>query len=163
MKNFLPILFVVLTSCAQITPHYSALPINATSSQKIDALHQDAITKLSDPVFQKQMENTLTMAGKIAVSKAVSSSDKQTIKDQLYAWGYAFDSVTSMKLITVDDVNSVLITFNTKIDAEKNNDFVLAAQGVWSLIQPLLTTSKSGELVVAWAQIASRAAKAAGE
>jgi hypothetical protein len=154
-------LSLIVAGCS--TPNYSKLPNDATTSQKKEALKADAVLKLKDPQFQKGIHDALVFAGKIALKHAVSSEDRTEIRNQLYSWGNAFDSLATGNTVEPEDLEATAKTFNTSFDSESHSEFIDAANGVWLVIFPLLTQAKEPELIRQWLVVLSTAARDAAK
>lgn len=153
---------IIFVGCADIAPNYSSLPANATSDQKTQAIIADAKLKLEDTAFQEAVYNTLVMAGKLALNHAVNDEEREEIKLQLYSWGKMFDDLSTGDAISALDVQNAVAGFNLKFDADKNSDFIIAANGLFNMTFPLLKTVGDAKLAIKYAQIAARASKAIG-
>lgn len=161
MKAIALSLSLLMAGCS--TPNYSSLPKDATTAQKKEALKADAVLKLKDPQFQKGIHDALVFAGKIALKHAVSDEDRTEIRNQLYSWGNAFDSLATGKEVKPEDLESTAKTFNTDFDAEGHSEFIDAANGVWLVVFPLLTQAEEPELIRQWLVVLSTAARDAAK
>jgi len=163
LKNLtLGVIILSLIGCSAIAPTYSALPSTATAAEKTAALKTDAYNKLNDSTFQAYVKQVLITAGKISISHATSDTDRAEISDQLYAWGSAFNSLSTGTIVDSADLVNVVSTFNVKLDASKNSDFISAANGAWLTVFPLLSLTGDSKLAITWLQIFASAAQEVG-
>ena len=158
-----------LVGCSHITPNTAALPANATQAQKdaayqadLQRLKDEAVAKLKDPVFQSQAKSVLTIAGKMSLAHAVDGPDREAIAKELYSWGDLFNSLSTGKSVSIQDVAAAAADFQVKIDTSKNADFSASFDGLWLVLYPLLNDSKDPQLYITWLQILSGAARDAG-
>jgi hypothetical protein len=152
-------LSVTLVACVGLTPNFSALPATATPAEKQKALAADAYAKLADPSVQKGVRNTLVFAGNLALQKAVSDEDRTAIKNQMYAWATAFETLATGKVVTASEIDAAAHSFNTDFSVTKYADFLNAANGAWQLFYPQLKIAGDAELTRQWLLVLSGAAR----
>ena len=153
---------LVFVGCAELTPNYSSLPEDATSQQKVEALVADARARLENKNFQESVYHALIVAGRLALNHAVNEEEKKEIQLQMYAWGKMFDDLSTGEAVSADDVEEMVKTFNLEYDADKDSDFLIAANGLFNMVFPLLKTVRDADLAITYAQIAARASKVLG-
>lgn len=161
-RILIPFLLVFVVGCSSFAPNYSSLPVNATPQQKKEAVIADIRLKLEDKDFQDGVYNALVLAGNLALSRAVDADEREEIKLQMYSWGKMFDDLSTGKAVSSQDVENSVEAFNLKFDADKNNDFIIAANGLFNMVFPMLKSVKDIKLSITYAQIAARACKEIG-
>jgi hypothetical protein len=148
----------MMTACSTIAPNTSDLPSTATSAEKAAAIQKDIVLHLSDSGFQAGVKNALVIAGRQALQRATSDSDRTEIANQMWAASSAFNSLASGNAVTAEQVDATAKSFAAGLDVKKYGDFLNAANLAWSLVYPKLKQADSSDLWRTWLIILADAA-----
>jgi hypothetical protein len=111
-----------LSGCALVSPNYSALPKDATTEEKKAAALADTKRAAESKHVQFVAKVIMTEGGKAVLSTVKDSVDREAIKDQLKSWGNAVKSKLQKGDVTVEQIEGIFETFDSKLDATKFAD-----------------------------------------
>lgn len=154
-----PAILMLFVACAKTTPHTSSLPPGSTTEQKLDALKADIIMHLSDPAVQRGAENTLTLAGKQALRRAVDGAERQKIAAQMWTLANAVTTLLDGKEVTPAQVQTTVDQWVNSWSDSSTNDYVDGFNLLWQVYYPQLVTAEKPNLWITWLGILARSGK----
>lgn len=143
----LPLLALLFTGCATVTPSSTT-----TSSSPISST-------LSNATVQSGVQLTLETAGNLAILKA-SPSDRVVIANQLVQVGNAINILASGGVVTPTALNATLSSFSPKVasQAAVYQTFSSLAETTWASYYPQVVANGDSATAIAWIKVISQAA-----